>query len=69
MSENVAVAFLGVWETSTVLHVLATNWALKVTWEIVLTPITYAVVGFLKHREGVDVFDEGTNFTPFSAKI
>lgn len=63
------LAFLGVWETSTVLHVLATNWALKVTWEIVLTPITYAVVGFLKHREGVDVFDEGTNFTPFSAKI
>jgi uncharacterized PurR-regulated membrane protein YhhQ (DUF165 family) len=63
------LAFLGVWETSTVLQVLATNWALKVTWEIVLTPITYAVVGFLKHREGVDVFDEGTNFTPFSAKI
>ncbi len=63
------LAFLGVWETSTVLQVLVTNWALKVLWEVLLTPVTYAVVGFLKKREGVDVFDESTNFTPFSAKI
>ena len=63
------LAFLGVWETATVLQVLVTNWALKVLWEVLLTPVTYAVVGFLKRREGVDVFDEGTNFTPFSAKV
>ena len=59
------LAFLGVWDAATVMQVLVTNWALKVAWEILLTPITYAVVGFLKRREGVDVFDEGTNFTPF----
>jgi queuosine precursor transporter len=63
------LAFLGVWETATVLQVLATNWALKVLWEILLTPATYAVVGFLKRREGVDVFDEDTDFSPFSAKV
>jgi queuosine precursor transporter len=63
------LAFLGVWETATVLQVLVTNWALKVLWEVLLTPVTYAVVGFLKTREGVDVFDEGTDFTPFSAKV
>jgi hypothetical protein len=27
------------------------------------------VVGFLKKREGVDVYDERTDFTPFRAKI
>lgn len=59
------LAFLGVWSTSQVLTVMATNWALKVLWEVVLTPVTYAVVGWLKQREGVDVFDEGTDFTPF----
>ena len=59
------LAFLGVWETQTVVMVMVTNWALKVAWEILLTPATYAVVGFLKRREGVDVFDEGTDFTPF----
>jgi queuosine precursor transporter len=63
------LAFLGVWETSTVLQVLVTNWALKVGWEVLLTPVTYAVVGFLKRREGVDVFDEGTDFTPFRARV
>ena len=63
------LAFLGVWESRQVLTVLVTNWALKVAWEIVLTPVTYAVVGFLKKREGIDVFDRDTNFTPFSAKL
>ncbi|UIJ47229.1 queuosine precursor transporter [Sphingomonas cannabina] len=63
------LAFLGVWPTSQVVTVLVTNWALKVGWEIVLTPVTYAVVGFLKRREGVDVFDRGTDFTPFSARV
>jgi uncharacterized PurR-regulated membrane protein YhhQ (DUF165 family) len=63
------LAFFGVWETSTVVSVMAVNWGLKVLWEIFLTPVTYAAVGFLKRREGVDVFDEGTDFTPFSARV
>lgn len=63
------LAFLGVWETWQVATVMVTNWAMKVGWEAVLTPVTYAVVGWLKRREGVDVFDEGTNFTPFSARV
>ncbi len=63
------LAFLGVWETSTVFQVLATNWALKVAWEIALTPVTYAVVNFLKRTEGVDVFDDKTDFTPFKTAV
>ena len=63
------LAFLGVWTTEQVLIVMVTNWGLKVLWEVVLTPVTYAVVGFLKRREGVDVFDEGTDFTPFRTRV
>ena len=48
------------------LIVMLTNWGLKVVWEVLLTPVTYAVVGFLKNREGVDVFDTGTAFSPFA---
>ena len=59
------LAFYGIWETQTVVMVMATNWAMKVAWEAVLTPVTYGVVGWLKAREGVDVFDEDTDFTPF----
>jgi uncharacterized integral membrane protein (TIGR00697 family) len=60
------IAFLGIWETSDVLTVMVTNWLLKVVWEAVLTPVTYVVVGTLKRREGVDVFDSDTDFSPFS---
>jgi len=65
------LAFWGAegWTPALVLKVLVTQWVLKVSWEVLLTPVTYAVVGFLKRREGVDVFDEHTNFTPFTARV
>ncbi len=63
------LAFWGVWDADTLLAVLLTQWALKVGWEALLTPVTYAVVGFLKRREGVDVYDEGTDFSPFRAAV
>lgn len=63
------LAFLGVWPTGLVATVMVTNWALKVGWEALLTPVTYAVVGWLKRREQVDVFDKGTAFTPFRTEV
>jgi uncharacterized integral membrane protein (TIGR00697 family) len=63
------LAFLGVWTNDQVLTVMLTNWLLKVSWEALLTPLTYFVVGWLKRREGVDVYDEGTDFTPFRTKV
>lgn len=63
------LAFWGVWSNAQVLTVLVTNWGLKVLWEVVLTPVTYAVVGYLKRKEGVDIFDEGTDFTPFKTRV
>ncbi len=62
------LAFWGIWSTSQVLTVMVTNWALKVLWEAVLTPVTYVVVNSLKRHEGVDLFDEGTDFTPFKTR-
>lgn len=62
------VAFLGIWSTEQVLTVMVVNYALKVVWEAALTPVTYKIVGFLKRAEGVDVFDEQTDFTPFSTR-
>ncbi|WP_404482317.1 queuosine precursor transporter [Novosphingobium sp. BL-52-GroH] len=60
------IAFLGTWTTTQVLTVMVTNWGMKVLWEAVLTPVTYAVVGWLKAREGVEVFDENLDFSPFA---
>ena len=63
------LAFLGVFETEVVLKLMLTQWVLKVAWEVLLTPVTYAVVGWLKRKEGVEVFDRGTDFTPFKAGV
>jgi queuosine precursor transporter len=62
-------AFLGVWDTATVVKVLFTNYLLKVGWEAVATPLTYRIVAFLKHREHEDWFDRDTDFTPFSLSV
>jgi hypothetical protein len=62
------LAFLGTWSTELVVQVMLSNYVIKVLWETVMTPVTYRVVGFLKRAEGVDYFDVGTDFTPFSLK-
>lgn len=61
------IAFLGIWDTQDVLMVMAVNWALKVAWEVVLTPVTYVVVTRLKRSEGVEIFDTETDFSPFAS--
>ncbi len=65
------LAFLGAegWTTGLVITVLFTQWGLKVAWEVILTPVTYVVVGWLKRKERIDVYDERTDFTPFRAKV
>jgi uncharacterized integral membrane protein (TIGR00697 family) len=63
------LAFAGIWETSLVIQVLLTNYVLKVVWEALLTPVTYRVVAWFKAVEGLDVFDTGTDFTPFKTRV
>ena len=43
---------------------IITIWVIKVVWEVAATPLTYVAVGFLKRREGIDVYDVGTDFNP-----
>jgi queuosine precursor transporter len=62
------IAFFGIWQGETLARTIAFNWSFKVLVEIVLTPVTYAVVGWLKRREHEDYYDVSTNFTPFSLK-
>lgn len=62
------IAFAGIWDQETLIKVSVFNWLFKVAVEILMTPMTYAICGFLKRAEGVDFFDRATNFTPFSLK-
>lgn len=61
----VLVAFYGVLPRELLIAVMVSNYIFKVGVEVIFTPVTYLVVGFLKKSEGVDVYDNGTNFNPF----
>lgn len=62
------LAFYGLdgWPIEQLGQVMVSQWLIKTSWEALLTPFTYAVVGFLKRREGVEVFDTRTDFSPFA---
>ena len=62
------LAFYGLagWPPEQLMQVVISQWLIKTTWEALLTPFTYIVVGWLKRREGVDVFDSDTDFSPFA---
>jgi uncharacterized integral membrane protein (TIGR00697 family) len=62
------IAFLGIWSAESIVAVILFNFGFKVLLEALMTPVTYRVVGFLKHAEGVDIYDRGTDFTPFSLR-
>ena len=48
--------------------IMLAQFGLKVAVEVIFTPVTYKIVGFLKRAEHEDFYDRGTNFTPFSLK-
>jgi queuosine precursor transporter len=60
------LAFLGIWETGTILKVIVFNWLFKVGIEALFTPLTYLIINRLKRAENEDYYDRNTNFTPFS---
>ena len=62
------LAFYGLagWPIEQLWQVVISQWLIKTAWEALLTPVTYLVVGFLKRREGVEVFDTDTDFSPFA---
>ena len=48
--------------------VMLAQFVTKVGVEVVFTPLTYAVVGWLKRKEHEDYYDRDTDFNPFSLR-
>lgn len=60
----ISIAFGGIFSPQIILVTILTQWVLKVAYEVIATPFTYLVVGFLKQREKLDTYDYRTNFSP-----
>ncbi|MBU0458728.1 queuosine precursor transporter [Patescibacteria group bacterium] len=61
----IACAF-GVFPCAIAFSLIVANYIFKVGIEVILTPVTYKVIGFLKKAENEDYYDRGTGFNPFS---
>jgi len=48
--------------------IMLAQFVLKVSVEVLLTPVTYRIVGALKRAENEDHYDRNTNFSPFTLK-
>jgi hypothetical protein len=61
----IVLTFGGKYPPMTLLNMILTGYLLKVAYEVLATPVTYAVVGALKRAEHSDAFDRDENFNPF----
>jgi uncharacterized integral membrane protein (TIGR00697 family) len=61
----ILIAFYGRTSWGVILKLIVSGYLAKVLYEVVMTPITYLIVNGLKRAEGVDVYDENTDFNPF----
>lgn len=62
----ILATLFGVFPWEIVVSLIIANYIFKVTIEILFTPVTYGIVGFLKKSEQEDYYDRETNFNPFS---
>jgi uncharacterized PurR-regulated membrane protein YhhQ (DUF165 family) len=60
---------LGVFPPELLISLIVTNYILKVSFEALLTPITYRVVNLLKAAEHEDYYDRKTDFNPFKLSL
>jgi queuosine precursor transporter len=64
----VTLTFWGVqgYSGGTLVKIIWQGYLAKVIYEVVATPITYLVIGWLKRSEHADAFDRNEDFNPFS---
>ncbi len=60
----VVVAFLGLYPIGILLAMALSNYLFKTAIEVVFTPLTYAVIAFVKKREDIDTYDYNERYSP-----
>jgi uncharacterized integral membrane protein (TIGR00697 family) len=58
-------SLIGIFPWELFISLVFTNCLLKISFEVLMTPITYLSVWFFKKAEGLDVYDHGVKYNPF----
>lgn len=61
----IPIVFIGSLDLKTILFLIINTYVFKVLLEIILTPITYKVIGFIKKKENIDTFDNEQEYKIF----
>lgn len=64
-----SIAFGGLYPWPIFMSMLLAQYFWKVGYEVAATPLTYIFVGWLKKKEGKDIFDEGISYNPFRLRV
>lgn len=65
----IGLAFGGVIPGDVLRTTMFDQWLLKSLYEVVATPVTYAIVTVCKRVEGIDTYDRHTSFAPVSLSL
>ncbi|MBI4233801.1 MAG: queuosine precursor transporter [Chloroflexi bacterium] len=60
------LALGGIVPRDVLLHIVLVQWLAKMAYEVLATPVTYAVVAYLKRKEGVDAYDRDISLNPLA---
>lgn len=65
----ITIAFSGTVAWGVLVQMVWAQYLWKVAYEACATPLTYAVVGWVKRREGLDTYDYGVKYNPFGLGV
>jgi len=60
------LAFAGMLPADVILSLICTQVTVKTLYEVLILPVTARLSRWLKRREGLDTFDEGISYNPFT---
>lgn len=63
------IAFAGILHGGNMLKFIAIGVVFKTAVEVLMLPVTYRIIAWLKRRENEDYYDRKTNFSPLSLKL
>ena len=58
------IAYTGMYDFYTILMIIFNTWIMGIACEILIVPLTERVASFIKNKEGIDHFDNNTNYNP-----
>lgn len=61
----ITIAFAGLMPIGVLAAMMVSQYVWKVSYEAIATPLTYALVAWIKRKESLDTFDRGANYNPF----